>query len=165
MAKVQTLAGLTHRFNELVMQDFDEHLTGCQALLHFSAQGAHLDGVNEGLNHWDSDVSLDQGHPHLAQGISNIVLSEAAAARKGVNRAGQALGQTVEHGISFVAADYRPTTGPASRAAVPVQSSGGLSGISACTRFYRSFFISSLARYWRDQCVRTPVTAHPRPSR
>ena len=110
------------------MENFDEDLTRREALLHLRAEGAHLHRVDEGLNDRNRHVGLDERHAHLAQGIRNVVLGQAAAPGQGIDGAGQALGQTIKHGISFVTTDYSPLAGRASRAAVAVQSSGWFFG-------------------------------------
>ena len=128
MAQVQPLTGLSHRLDEFIVENLDEDLTWREALLHLRAQGAHLHRIDEGLHDRNRHVGLDQRHTHLTQGIRNVVLGQAAAPGQGIDGAGQALGQTIKHGISFVATDYTPLAGRASRAAVAVQSSGCISG-------------------------------------
>jgi hypothetical protein len=99
-AQVQALAGLPHHGHELVVDDLDEGLPGGQALHHLGAQGARLDRVCKGLDHRHGDIGFEQGHAHLAQGVSDVVLGQASAPAQRVHRLAQAFGQGVEHGKS-----------------------------------------------------------------
>ena len=60
--------------------------------------------LDEGLDHRQRDVGLEQRHAHLAQGLGDVVFGDAAAAAQGVDRARQAGGQVFEkcHGARII---------------------------------------------------------------
>ena len=63
---------------------------GRQALGDFDADGAALDGLSEGLDHAERDVGIEQRKAHLADGVGNIVVGQAATAGERLERGGQA---------------------------------------------------------------------------
>ena len=64
-----------------------------------------LHALDEGLDHRQRDVGLEQRHAHLAQGLADVFFGDAAAAAQRVDRAGQPRGQVLEK--CHRGADYR----------------------------------------------------------
>jgi 2-keto-4-pentenoate hydratase len=56
-----------------------------------------LDLVHERLDDRQRDVGLEQGHAHLAQGVSDVVLGQPTAATEAFDDGCQASGKLVEH--------------------------------------------------------------------
>ncbi|MNJ56591.1 hypothetical protein D3C77_521460 [compost metagenome] len=77
----QILVGGAHQLFELGTHDLHECLARRQALRHLGADRTLLDLVDELLDHRQCDVGLEQGHPHLAQGVLDVVLGQLRLAR------------------------------------------------------------------------------------
>ena len=92
---------LAEQHYQLPMQDADERLSRRQAGGHFGAECAHLDAVDEALDDRQRDIRLEQRHAHFAQRLGDVLFGDTAAAAQGLNGAGQALGQLVEHGAAL----------------------------------------------------------------
>jgi hypothetical protein len=63
------------------MNHFDHRLTWAKTLEHFCPRGPRTNPLEESPNHWKRHISLEQRNTHLAHGIANIVVIQAAAAR------------------------------------------------------------------------------------
>ena len=67
------------------------------------ADHARLDPVDEGLDHGQRHVGLEQRHAHLAQRIADVFLGQPAAATQALDDGRQTGGKLVEHGDSHLA--------------------------------------------------------------
>ena len=72
----------------------------------FGAQRLLLHALDEGLDHRQRDVGLEQRHAHFAQGFADVFFGDAAAAAQGVDGAGQPRRQVFEkcHGARIIEA-------------------------------------------------------------
>ena len=80
-----------------VMDDLDDHLPGGDGLDDLLPDRAVLDGGDELLDHRQGDVGLQQGDTHLAHGLVDVVLRDAALAAQLLQHIAEATGQPIEH--------------------------------------------------------------------
>jgi hypothetical protein len=78
--------------NEFLVNDPHELLTRIQRGRDRLAQGPVLDLGEEILDHRQRDVRLDERHPHIAQGITDVFLRELCLARDAAERLGKPFG-------------------------------------------------------------------------
>jgi hypothetical protein len=78
------------------VQDADECLTRRQTGGDFGAQRFLLDALDEGLDHRQRDVRLQQGHAHFAQRVGDVFLGDAAAAAQRIHGARQPRREVLE---------------------------------------------------------------------
>ena len=97
--QVQGLVGLAHDPHQLVVDDLDQHLTRGQGLGDLLPQGLLADVLDELAHHRQGDVGLQQGHAHLAQGLLDVVLGQAALTAQVVQYLGEAALQVLEHAL------------------------------------------------------------------
>ena len=96
-AQVQRPDARAHQRDQLIVDEFDQHLAGRQALVELLADHLAADGVDEALDHRQRDIRLQQRHAHLAQGVGDVLLGEAPATAQALHDALQAFSQFVEH--------------------------------------------------------------------
>src|SRR5699024_9130994 len=86
-----------------------------ERLEHFLADRAHLDALDQRLDHRQRDVGLEQRDAHFAQRFANVLLGQPAAAAQAFDGAGQALGQGFEHewGLRNAAKNWPRSIAPA----------------------------------------------------
>ena len=73
---VEVQAGVlgTEQIDEFVVNEFDDLLSGLDALDDFRAEGLGFDALNEIAGHLEIHVCFQQGHADFAQGVGNIAL-------------------------------------------------------------------------------------------
>ncbi len=96
--QVDAGSGSAHQLYELAVQDADERLAGRQACGHLGADRLRLDGIDEGANHRQGHIGLQERYPHLPQGFADILLRDTSAAPEVVQGAREPGCQIVEHG-------------------------------------------------------------------
>ena len=94
-----------HERDQLLVQDADEGLAGREAGGDLGAERLLLHALDEGLDHRQRDVGLEQRHAHFAQGLADVFFGDAAAAAQRVDGAGKPRRQVLEK--CHRGADYR----------------------------------------------------------
>ena len=89
-----------HELGQLIVDDLDHGLARRQALQHFAALGAFLDVGDEVLDHGQRDVSLKQGHAHLAHRFLDVLFSQSRLSAQGFDDLLEPSGQIFKHGYS-----------------------------------------------------------------
>ena len=96
---------------------------GRQAGGDLRAQRLLLDALDEGLDHRQRHVRLEQRHAHFAQALADVFFGDAAAAAQCVDRAGQPRGEVFEkghgRGLSYGPYAKRTLADPRHRARSP----------------------------------------------
>ena len=105
----------TERFDQLIVDDLDDHLARADAIQHFGAQRPLAHAVDEIPHHRQRHVRLEQRQPHLAQGVGNVVLRQPAARAEPVENVGELARQRVEHGSASSSNAKAPLRGHAER--------------------------------------------------
>ena len=85
-----------HERDQLLVQDADERLAGREAGGDFGAERLLLDALDEGLDHRQRNVGLEQRHAHFAQGLADVFFGDAAAAAQRVDGAGKPRREVLE---------------------------------------------------------------------
>ena len=91
-------ARTTHQLDQLLVQDADECLARSEAGGDFGAERLLLDALDEGLDHRQRDIGLEQRHAHFAQALTDVFLGDAAAAAQGIDGARQPRSEVFEKG-------------------------------------------------------------------
>ena len=94
------LAGILvplQRLDQRIVDDLDHLLPRGHRLDHLLPGGARAHPLDEVAGHGKRDVGLEQGDAHLAHGRLDVLLADDALAGEALHRAGQALGQVLEH--------------------------------------------------------------------
>lgn len=103
--QLKTRLSASHELDELVVDDRDEYLTGGKARCHLLTLRLRLDRIEEGLDHRQRHIGLEQGHPDLAQGLGDVVLADTALAAQILDRLRELLTQVFEHRMIIAVSD------------------------------------------------------------
>ena len=79
------------------MHDLDDLLRRVERLVHLRAAGTLLEPTDEGLDHRQRDVGLEQGETDLARGGVDVGIGEFALAPELREDPGEAVAQRVKH--------------------------------------------------------------------
>ncbi len=82
---------------ELLVDDLDHLLGRGEGTQHLFAHGPLPDPLDEGLGDLVIDVGLQQGQPHLPQGLPHLGLGEVPLAFELLKDLGQLVGESVKH--------------------------------------------------------------------
>ena len=85
------------RFDQLVVNDLDDHLAGRDRAQHLLADGALRHLVDEVARDRQSDIGLEQRDAHFTHRRTDVALVQRAAAAKLVEDAGEPVAQIVKH--------------------------------------------------------------------
>src|SRR5215470_251899 len=96
----EPVAGSAEQLDQLVAHDLDHLLAGGERLQHVLPDRFDADPLDEGLHDLEVDVGFQQGHPHFAQGLLDVLLRQPAKATEPVEDSGQTTGQAVEHRLT-----------------------------------------------------------------
>jgi len=88
----QLLVLAAHELRELLVDDFDDHLGGRQALEHVGAHGAVGHALGEVLDDLVADVGLEKRQPYFAHGVPDVGLGEPPLAAQLFEGGGELLG-------------------------------------------------------------------------
>ena len=88
-AKIQLAVATTHKGDQLSVDDLYQRLSRGETAQHFFAYGLFPNLLYKVFNHRQGNVSLQHRHPHLAQGILDIVLGNSALAAQGADCGGK----------------------------------------------------------------------------
>ncbi len=91
------MTGAAQQLDQLVAHHLDHLLARGERLQHVLPDRLDADALDERLHDLEVDVSLQQGQPHLAEGLLDVLFRQSAVAAQTVEDAGQTTGQTVEH--------------------------------------------------------------------
>jgi hypothetical protein len=83
--------------DQVIVDDLDHHLPGRDRPQHLLADRLLADPVDEGLDHRQRHVGLEQGDAHLAQRGHHVGLGQRAAPLQPIEDLSQPVGQPVEH--------------------------------------------------------------------
>ncbi len=78
--QLQPGVGRTEQVHQLVVDDFDDLLSRLNALDDLLAEGFDFDALDEIPGDLEVHIGLQQGQPHLAQGIAGVGLGDFAEA-------------------------------------------------------------------------------------
>ena len=95
--QVQFRIRLAHDPDQFFVHDLDQHLAGRQAEQHLLAHRPLAHPGDEIPHHRQRHVRFQQRHAHLAQGVLDVVLGQAALAAQILDGAQQALAEIFEH--------------------------------------------------------------------
>src|SRR5262249_28074541 len=87
--------------HQLAVDDLHHLLAGSEAAEHFLADCPLADPLHEALHDLEVDVGLEQGDAHLAEGLLNVLLGQAAGSTEAVEDAFEALRQGFEHAVNL----------------------------------------------------------------
>src|SRR5262249_60304469 len=90
----------SQQLDQVVAHDLDHLLAGRERLQDVLPDRFDADPLDEGLHDLEVDVGFQQGHPHLAQGLLDVLLRQPAKATEPVEDSGQTTGQAVEHRLA-----------------------------------------------------------------
>ena len=82
---------VAHDMHELVVHDLDELLAGIQRVRDHLADGLSLDLVDEGLDHGQRHIGLEQRHAHIAQRLVDIFFRQTGSSGKRTKGVGEAV--------------------------------------------------------------------------
>ncbi len=94
-----------HQLDQLVIDDLDHQLAGLEAADHFLAHGLLLDLFDKVFDDAKVDIGFEQRGAHLAHGIADVFLADAAPARQAAKDVTELALKVIEHGL----ADYTLT--------------------------------------------------------
>ncbi len=85
------------KFDQFVVDDFDDLLAGLDALNDFLAQGLGFDALDEIAGHLEIHVGFQQRHAHFAQGFPDVFLGDFSEAAQVPERILEFAAQSIEH--------------------------------------------------------------------
>ena len=83
--------------DQFVVDDFDDLLSGLDALNHFRAKRPFLHALDEVARDFEIHVSLEQRHAHFAQRVGHVAVSDFSKPAQVFENLLQLVGQAVEH--------------------------------------------------------------------
>ena len=99
----QPLLAAAHQAGQLLVDDFDDHLGGGEALHHLAAHGAVGDFLGELFGHLVVDIGFQQGQAHFPHGFLYVRLGELALAAQLFKGIAKLFRQTLEcHWLSLL---------------------------------------------------------------
>jgi len=88
-----------HQFGEFAVHNTHQGLTGSKAAEHLLANRFFLDAGNQIPDHRQRDIGFQQGHPHFAQSIRDVVFRQTRLSAQRLDDAGEALRQIIQHDV------------------------------------------------------------------
>jgi hypothetical protein len=95
--EIDRIGADAQRFDQLVVNDLDDHLAGRDRLDHLDADGAFLYLIDKGVHDVERHVGLQQHAPHLAQRGIDVGLLQSAAPGQAIENAAELFRKIVEH--------------------------------------------------------------------
>ena len=96
--EVQLPGAAAQDFDQLVLDHLDEGLPGAEAFVHLLANGPLFDALGKTAHHRQGHVGLQQRHPDVSQGISDVVLGNSRLAADLFECVGKPVAEIFEHG-------------------------------------------------------------------
>jgi hypothetical protein len=91
--------GRAKEIDHFILNDFDDLLTGLDALNDFLPQSLGFDLFDKIAGNLELDISFEQSHADLAQGVADVGLGDFAQAAQVAEGGLQFAAQRIEHGI------------------------------------------------------------------
>ncbi len=91
-------------FDQRIMHDLDDHLAGLDGFEDSLTHSLLPHRSNEGFDHRQGDISLNQRAPHFTEGSVHIGFGKGTPAPQGIKGTAQFFAQAFEHGpaLSFL---------------------------------------------------------------
>ena len=84
-------------FDQLVMDDLDDHLARRDRAQHVLPDSLFGDGIDEAAGDGERDVGFEQRDADFAHGIAHVLLAQRAATLELVEHSAKTVGQRIEH--------------------------------------------------------------------
>ena len=97
----ETVAAAAEQLDELAVDDLHDLLGRGERRQNVLSHGLVLHAVDEGTDHLEVDVRLEERHAHLAQRLLDVLLRQPAAAAELVEDGLQSRTQGIEHGNAY----------------------------------------------------------------